>query len=48
MEDYTQANENTLLSKIKNPKDLDKIENLDKLCSEIREKLIEEIGRAHV
>ena len=39
MKDNSQINENTLLGKIKSPKDLNKIENLDVLCGEIRKKL---------
>ncbi len=44
MKDNSQKNENTLLSKIKSPKDLNKIKDLNKLCEEIREKLIEVIS----
>lgn len=44
MEDYYTANENTLLSKIKSPKDLNKIKHLDILCGEIRGKLIKIIS----
>ena len=44
MKDNSQINENTLLGKIKSPKDLNKIENLDVLCGEIRKKLIEIIS----
>lgn len=44
MKDNSQKNENTLLSKIKSPKDLNKIKDFNKLCEEIREKLIEVIS----
>ncbi|MBR0423100.1 MAG: 1-deoxy-D-xylulose-5-phosphate synthase [Clostridia bacterium] len=44
MKDNDQISENTLLSKIENPKDLNKIKNLDILCNEIRKKLIEVVS----
>ena len=44
MKDNSKKNENTLLSKIKSPKDLNKIKDLNKLCEEIRKKLIDVIS----